>query len=46
MAEVIVHEMKYYGCKVKPDIDVVNYSDEYYNDYRSICFDCIINHNA
>jgi hypothetical protein len=36
MAEVIVHEMKYYGGKVNSDIDVVNYSDEYYNDYRSI----------
>lgn len=40
MAEVIVHEMKYYGCKVKSDIDVVNYSNEYYNDYRRICCDC------
>jgi len=40
MAEVIVHEMQYYGEKVNSDIDVVNYSDEYYNDYRSICCDC------
>lgn len=40
MAEVVVHEMKYYGKKVDSDIAVVNYSDEYYNDYRSICCDC------
>lgn len=40
MAEVIVHEMKYYGEKVSSNIDVVNYSDEYYNDYKSICCDC------
>lgn len=40
MAEVIVHEMKYYGGEVNSDIDVVNYCDDYYNDYRSICCDC------
>jgi ribosomal protein S18 acetylase RimI-like enzyme len=40
MTEVIVHEMKYYGGKVNSDIDVVNYSNEYYNDYRRICCDC------
>jgi len=43
MTEVIVHEMKYCGVKVNSDIDVVNYSDEYYNDYRSICCDCFRN---
>lgn len=43
MSKVIVHEMKYYGEKVNSDIDVVNYSDEYYNDYRSICRDCFMN---
>ena len=43
MAEVIVHEMKYYGGKVNSDIDMANYSDEYYNDYRSICCDCFRN---
>jgi ribosomal protein S18 acetylase RimI-like enzyme len=43
MAEVIVHEMKYYGGKVNSDIDVVNYIDEYYDDYRSICCDCFFN---
>lgn len=43
MTEVIVHEMKYYDGKVNSDIDVVNYSDEYYNDYRSICCDCFRN---
>jgi ribosomal protein S18 acetylase RimI-like enzyme len=42
MAEVIVQEMKYYGGKVKSDIDMINYSDEYYNDYRSICCDCFL----
>ena len=40
MDQVIVHEMQYYGEKVNSDIDVVNYSDEYYNDYRCICCDC------
>lgn len=39
MAEVIVHEMRYCGEKVNSDIEVVNYVDEYYNDYRSICCD-------
>ena len=43
MTEVIVHEMKYYGGKVNSDIDVVNYSNEYYNDYRRICCDCFRN---
>ena len=43
MTEVIVHEMKYYGEKVNSDIDVVNYSDKYYNDYRSICCNCFRN---
>lgn len=43
MSKVIVHEMKYYGEKVSSNIDVVNYSDEYYNDYRSICCDCFRN---
>lgn len=43
MAEVIVHEMRYYGEKVNSDINVVNYNDEYYNDYRSICCDCFRN---
>lgn len=40
MAEVLVHEMQYYGGKVTSDIEVVNYIDEYYNDYRRICCDC------
>ncbi|WP_010296691.1 GNAT family N-acetyltransferase [Clostridium senegalense] len=40
MTEVVVHEMKYYGGKVNLNIELVNYSDEYYNDYRSICCDC------
>lgn len=40
MTEVIVHEMKYYGGQVDSDIDVVNYNDEYYNDFRRICCDC------
>lgn len=39
MAEVVVHEMQYYGEKVSSDIEVVNYSDKYYNDYRNICCD-------
>jgi ribosomal protein S18 acetylase RimI-like enzyme len=43
MAEVIVHEMQYYGGKVCSNIDVVNYSDEYYYIYRSICCDCFHN---
>lgn len=42
MAEAIVHEMQYYGGKVNSDIGVVIYSDEYYNDYRSICCDCFL----
>ncbi|MEG2288994.1 MAG: GNAT family N-acetyltransferase [Clostridium sp.] len=40
MTEVIVHEMQYYGGKVNSSIEVVNYNDEYYNDYRKICCDC------
>lgn len=40
MAEVLVHEMQYYGGKVPSDIELVNYSDEYYHDYRHICCDC------
>lgn len=40
MAEVIVHEMQYYGGQVKSDIQIINYSDEYYDDHRSICCDC------
>lgn len=40
MTEVIVHKMKYYGGKVNSDIDVINYSNEYYNDYRRISCDC------
>lgn len=40
MTEVVVHEMQYYGGKVNSDINVVNYSDEYYDEYRSICCDC------
>ncbi len=40
MAEVIVHEMQYYGGKMSSDIEVVNYSDEHYDNYRSICCDC------
>lgn len=39
MAEVVVHEMQYYGGKVSSDIEVVNYSDKYYNDYCNICSD-------
>lgn len=40
MAEVIVHEMQYFGGKVSSDIYVVNYCDDYYDDYRTICCDC------
>ncbi|MEG2916666.1 MAG: GNAT family N-acetyltransferase [Clostridium sp.] len=40
MTEVIVHEMQYYGGEVNSSIEVVNYNDEYYNDYRKICCDC------
>ncbi|WP_346931326.1 GNAT family N-acetyltransferase [Clostridium sp.] len=39
MAEVVVHKMQYYGGKVSSNIDVVNYCDKYYNDFRSICCD-------
>lgn len=40
MSEVIVHEMKYYGGEVSSDVSLVNYCDDYYEEYRKICCDC------
>lgn len=40
MSKVVVHEMQYYGDEVNSEIELVNYSEKDYEDYRKICCDC------
>jgi len=40
MKEIIAHEMKYEGENVTSNIDVINYSDEYFEEYRNVYEEC------
>lgn len=40
MSKVVVHEMHYYGDEVNSDIELVNYREKDYEDYKKICCDC------
>ena len=38
--KVLVHEMKYCGEKVFSDLNLANYDDVFYNEYRRIICEC------
>lgn len=38
--EIIAHKMQYDGGKINSDLNVINYSDSYYEEYQSIYNDC------
>lgn len=40
MKEIIAHEMQYHGNRVTSNIEVINYCNKYYEDYKTIFNDC------
>jgi GNAT superfamily N-acetyltransferase len=40
MKEIIAHEMQYQGERVTSSVDIINYCDKYYNEYRNIYNSC------
>ena len=40
MKKIAAHEMRYQGDKVSSDLEVTNYGDPYFEEYRDIYNDC------